>query len=219
MATKTKTAATDNGQGTDKGAAHLEALETRPSVVKPITLPPLDIRWLKVKIVGDSPLICHRWSEKARKAMIDKQTGTPTAGREYKVPEEDYQSSLYPHPDGGYGFPAIAFKNAAVTACTSLGKAITKVGARQAFHVVGELVKIEGEPQPREDMVRIGMGTADIRYRGEFPVWSCVLTIRFNARVLTHEQIVNMLNTAGFPVGVGEWRAEKDGSNGLFHCE
>jgi hypothetical protein len=32
----------------------------------------------------------------------------------------------------------------------------------------------------REDMVRIGMGTADIRYRGEFPEWSVDVPLRFN---------------------------------------
>jgi hypothetical protein len=217
MATKAKTA-TDNGQDTDKGAAHLEALETQaPTVIRPITLPKLDIRTIKVKIVGDSPLICHRWSEKAKRQMLDKQMGIASAGREHKNPEEDYESSLYPHPDGGYGFPSIAFKSAAVEACTSLGKQITKVAARQSFHVVGELVQIIGEPQMREDMVRVGQGVADIRFRGEFPKWSCTLTIRYNARVLTDEQIINMLNTSGFAVGIGEWRSERDGSFGLFH--
>jgi hypothetical protein len=149
--------------------------------------------------------------------MLEKQMGEATAGREKKNPEADFESSLYPHPDGGYGFPAIAFKAAAVSACTSLGKAITKVQARQAFHVQGELIKIEGIPTPREDMVRVGMGTADIRHRGEFKTWACELVIRYNARALTKEQIVNLFNVAGFAVGVGEWRPERDGQYGLFH--
>jgi hypothetical protein len=187
------------------------------AVVKPITLPRLDIRTLRIPIVGDSELIVHRWSEKARKEMLDKQRGVATAGKAPKDPEEDYKSSMYEHPDGGHGFPSIAFKNAAVSACTSLGKSISKVAARQAFHVVGEFVRIEGEPRMREDMVKIGMGTADIRFRAGFPVWSTEVTVRFNARVLTDEQVVNLFNTAGFAVGVGEWRSERDGSFGLFH--
>src|SRR5262249_15901195 len=92
-----------------------------------------------------------------------------------------------------------------------------KVAARQAFHVVGELVQIHGEPEMREDMVRVGMGAADIRYRAEFKQWKVCLSIRYNARVLTDEQIINLFNTAGFAGGVGEWRSEKDGSFGLFH--
>lgn len=202
-------------------ADHLRALETRPGPGIRIELPPLDIRTIQIKVVGDSPLICHRWSEKAKRMMLEKQMGKATSGREHKIPEEDYRESLYPMPDGnGYGVPTLAFKNAAVTACTSMGKAITKVQARQAFHVIGGLVKIEGTPRMRDDMVRVGMGTADIRFRGEFPVpWSCVLTIRYNARVLSDEQIANIINTSGFAVGICEWRPECNGESGLFHVE
>ena len=187
------------------------------SPAKPISLPDLDIREITIRIIGDSPLICHKWSEKAKKEMLNKQMGVATEGKEKKDPDRDYWESLYHLPGGKFGFPAIAFKAAAVTACTSLGKAITKVQARQAFHVIGEYVEIEGTPSPREDMVKIGMGTADIRFRGEFRQWACVVHVRYNARVLTQEQIVNLFNTAGFAVGVGEWRTERDGSFGMFH--
>ena len=177
----------------------------------------LDIKTLNVKIIGDSPLICHRWSDKAKKMMLDKHMGKASPGKEHKSPEADFMSSLYPMGNGKYGFPSIAFKCAAVDACTSLGKALTKVAVRQAFHIQGELVEIKGTPTMREDMVRVGMGTADIRYRAEFREWSCVLTIRYNARALSAEQITNLVETAGFAVGVGEWRPEKNGQNGLFH--
>jgi hypothetical protein len=208
----------DDPERAAKNGAHLEALESTPPVTgKPIILPRLDIRSLLIRIIGDSELICHNWSQKAIQEMLSKQMGVATAGKEPKNPDRDYHDSFYPYPGGGYGFPAIAFKNAAVTACTSLGKAVTKVQARQAFHVVGELVKLKGEPRCRQDMVRVGMGTADIRYRGAFPQWETEVTVRYNARVLTDEQIVNLFNTAGFAVGVGEWRSEKDGQYGLFH--
>ena len=34
---------------------------------------------------------------------------------------------------------------------------------------------------------------------------------------LSPEQMLNLFETAGFAVGVGEWRPERDGRNGLFH--
>lgn len=186
-------------------------------VTKIIQAVELEILQGIIRLVGDTPLICHAWSKKSKQQMLDKQMGVPSAGREKKDPARDFEESLYPHPEGGYGFPAIAFKSSAVTACTSLGKEISKVQARQAFHVQGELIRIVGIPECREDMVRIGMGTADIRYRGEFKEWSCELNIRYNARALTFEQVVNLFNLAGFAVGVGEWRPERDGQYGLFH--
>jgi hypothetical protein len=65
-------------------------------------------------------------------------------------------------------------------------------------------------------MVRIAMGTADIRYRGEFKDWSCTLRLSYNANVLSPEQIVNLFNVAGYAIGVGEWRPARDGSFGRF---
>ena len=182
-----------------------------------VVLPPLQIETVNVTLIGDTPLIVHRWSEKAKKQMLDKQMKKATAGKEPKDPERDFRESLYVLEDGSYGFPIIGFKAAAVTACTSIGS-MTKVAARQAFHVDGEFAIIEGdEPKMREDMVRVGMGTADIRYRGEFKKWFTTIAVKYNANVMSAEQILNLMQTAGFAVGVGEWRPEKDGQFGRFH--
>jgi hypothetical protein len=185
-------------------------------------LPPIDIRKMTIKLIGDTPLIVHAWSHKAKQEMLDKQMKKAKAIKEAKDPDRDYRESLYvisEAKDGApavYGFPVIAFKASAVTACTSLAD-ITKVAARQAFHILGEMAVIDGIPRKREDMVRIGMGTADLRYRGEFDPWGTTLTVAYNASVLSEEQIANMFNIAGFAVGVGEWRPEKDGNMGRFH--
>ena len=62
------------------------------------------------------------------------------------------------------------------------------------------------------------MGTADIRYRGEFRNWYADLEISFNANgAYTVEQIINIINAGGYACGVGEWRPERDGQYGMFH--
>src|SRR4051812_17217727 len=94
-----------------------------------IVLPRMDIQKMTIRLVGDSPLICHKWSEKAKKEMLDKQMKRAKPAKDAKDPEKDYEDSLYPHPDGGYGFPAVAFKAAAVDACSHVD-GITKVEAR-----------------------------------------------------------------------------------------
>jgi hypothetical protein len=198
-----------------------------------IELPRLDIQLMEVTVIGDTPLITHNWSLKAKREMLQKQMKKAKPAREAKDPKADFKESLYKLADGSYGFPSVGFKAAAVTAVTSVS-GMTKVQARQAFLIVGEdvevngafegvkmrqnLVRIEGgEPRIREDMVRVGMGTADLRYRAEFFPWHARVLVRFNANVLSGEQILNVLNTAGFGVGIGEWRPEKDGQYGLFH--
>lgn len=197
-----------------------------------IELPKLDVQMMEITLIGDSPLIVHAWSSKAKKEMLDKQMKKAKGAKEAKDPRADFKDSLYRLP-GGYGFPSIAFKAAAITAVTSVS-GVTKVAARQVFHVVGEsvdidgafdgvkmradLIRIEGaDPRMREDMVRVGMGAADLRYRGEFWPWHAKVLVRFNVNVLSPAQILNLFNIAGFAVGVGEHRPERNGDNGMFH--
>jgi hypothetical protein len=180
-----------------------------------IELPPLNVQTVQFLLIGDSPLIVHAWSEKAKKQMLDKQMKRATKAREAKDPEADYEACFYRTPSGAYGFPAIGLKAAMVSAARFVDAKMTVL--RGAVHIDAEMVEVIGEPRPREDMVRVGMGTADIRYRPEFPQWKMPVTIKFNASVISAEQIANLLNNAGFGVGIGEWRPEKNGSYGRFH--
>lgn len=184
----------------------------------------IEIQSMKLRIVGDTGLITHKWSEKAMKKMRDKHAKQAQAkGRDVRDPHQEYLDAIYLRKDGSYGFPAIAFKKAAVQACSSLKGYLTQVEAKQAFHVTGPegdtLVQIEGEPVMREDAVTVGIDSADLRYRPEFVQWETTLHIRFNAAVMSAEQIVNLFNVAGFAVGVGEWRNERNGLNGAFHVK
>jgi hypothetical protein len=181
-----------------------------------IQLPKLELKTWAVTIIGDSPLICHAWSVKAKRAMLDSQMKKARPKKDAKSPEEDYEASLYKLPDGKYGFPAVAFKSAIVGACRFVdGVKMTEL--RGALHILGEMVTIEGEPSPREDMVRLNGIKADIRYRGEFKEWRATLLVQFNASIISPEQIGHLLTLAGFGVGVGEWRPERNGSYGRFH--
>ena len=180
-----------------------------------IVLPPIKIQTVQFMLIGDSPLIVHAWSEKAKRQMLDKQMKKATTAREAKDPEADYEACFYKTETGAYGFPAIGLKAAMISACRFADMKMTL--ARGAFHIDAEMVEVIGDPRPREDMVRVGMGTADIRYRPEFPEWRIPLTLKINASVISPEQVANLLNIAGFGVGIGEWRPERNGQYGRFH--
>lgn len=180
-----------------------------------IDIPPIEIRTYVLRLVGTSPLIVHAWSQKAKQEMLDKQMGKARSKKEPKNPEADYEGAFYRLPDGTPGFPTIAFKAAAVNAARHL-EGLKMTFLRGAFHTVGELVEIEGEPRMREDMVRVGQGAADIRYRPEFVEWAVSLKVQLNTRSMTLEQLIHLFKVAGFSAGVGEWRPEKNGRNGMF---
>lgn len=179
-----------------------------------VELKRLNIQRIALKLVGTSPLIMHKWSDKAKREMLDKQMKKAKVAKSAKDPQADFEASMYRDSEGNPCFPSVAFKAAAVDAAVAMD--MKKTNLRQSFHVEGEMVTIEGEPSLREDMVRVGMGTADIRHRAEFKQWSCTLRIAFNANLISAEQLINLFENAGFGIGIGEWRPQRDGSFGMF---
>lgn len=211
--------------------------KTKQEVVE---IKPIDMRTVQLHLVGDTPLIMHAWSEKAKRMMLEAQQGKAKGkGKDPKNPVEDFINSMYwlTEPPTEYteeafeeaiaagakfGFPVTAFKQAAISAAYRQGWTKDKVSLRGAFFIMGDengMLEIKSDvPKLREDMVRVGMGTADLRYRGEFANWSADLTVKYNANgPFSLEAIVNIINAGGLICGVGEWRPEKDGQNGMFH--
>ena len=200
-----------------------------------ITIPAIDIRNAAITLKGDSPLIVHKWSEKAKKMMLDKQMKVATSkGHDAKDPFADFVDTIYflsGKPESPtteafeealsngarFGFPSVGVKASAVSAGFRAGVTKNLVSMNGAFHIDEEYVEIDGVPQIREDMVRVGMGTADIRYRAEFPEWSTTFTVKYNAGVISLAQLCNLFNLGGFAVGIGEWRPEKGGTYGRYH--
>ena len=190
----------------------------------------LDVQTMIVPIVGTSPLIVHNFSEKSKRQMLDAMQGVKRQ-KTNRDPEADYNQAFYRiwHEDGtqGYGFPVLGFKAATVSAARFYDKSISMTALRQLLFFEGirtqadeqELVEIFGTPRMREDVVRVGMGTADLRYRPEFPEWSAKLVVRYIASSLSQESVLSLINAGGFGVGVGEWRPEKYGQYGQYKVD
>lgn len=206
---------------------------------------PIEMEEVSLRIVGDSPLIVHAWSEKAKRMILEAQQGKKAGKKkEPKNPTEDFIRSMYwlsPMPTefteesfdaaiaagAKFGFPTTAFKQAAIAAAYRMGWVKDKMGLRGAFFLdgtagdAGDMVEIAGStPIMREDMVRVGMGVADIRYRGQFDLWCADITMRYNKNgQFSLDNLLNILNAGGTICGAGEWRPEKDGQFGMYHIE
>lgn len=163
-----------------------------------------------VPIVGVTPLIPHRWSEKSKKLMREKQQSARSvrAPREPKNPEQDAHDSCYWLEDGRPGMPAVAFKAAAVGACRFF-EGLPMTRAKALFYIVGEgpeqLVPIKGTLSVHEDTPRNADGTADLRYRTYISDWSATLTVRFIEDQISPDSIFALID-AGGRGGVGDWR-------------
>mgnify|MGYP003144557230 CR=1 FL=1 len=182
---------------------------------------------IKVPIVGTAPLIVHRFSEKAKQMMLDNMTGKKSP-KKSKDPKAEYEAAAYRFEDGRYGFPAIAFKLATVSAARFYPRnSVTMTALKQFLFVHGEigdqgdmLVPILGDgPRMRESVVRVARGGADLRYRPEFVNWSVELIVTYVSSALTRGSILSLIDAAGMGVGIGEWRPEKRGMNGTFRID
>ena len=123
-----------------------------------------------------------------------------------------------------FGFPVTAFKQAAISAAYRMGWVKDKMGLRGAFFIesdYGDMIEIESDaPVMREDTVKVGMGVADLRYRGEFKNWRATFRVKYNVNgQYSLENIINIINAGGFSCGVFESRPEKGGQNGMYHVE
>lgn len=172
-----------------------------------------------IEVKGTAPLIVHAWSSKAKQMILDKQQGRKPA-KELKDPQADYEASMYRLPDGGHGFPVLGFKAATVGGARYFN-GVTMTQMRQAMFFIGDssapdLVRLKcSDPMMREDMVRVGMGTADIRYRAEYRDWGAVLQIQYVPSVISLDSIVALVDAGGMG-GIGEWRPERDGAFGTY---
>ena len=118
---------------------------TQPKIIQ---LRRIEDMILEADIVGVTPVIPHRWSEKSLRMMRDKQmsaTSAPRARKEPKNPEEEAHDSCYwlevKGEDGTIStkgaVPATAFKAAMVGACRFY-EGITMTQAKLLFYVEGE---------------------------------------------------------------------------------
>lgn len=190
----------------------------------------------KIWMIGDTPLITHAWSHKAKAEMLAKQTGALKPAKEKRDPQADFIASLYEMGDGAYGFPAMGIKNA-ILASAHKDKGIARSAVMGALWIDGHMTRVRpalagaicdmpllrihgGEPEMREDMVKIGAGlnkTANLAYRGQFTVWAMSITGRFNPAVMSGEALAYLITDAGMASGLGEWRNERRGMFGAFH--
>ena len=151
-----------------------------------MTMPEVQLKRLarakvEIPVEGAAPQIQHRFSEKARQMMLDRQQQRAIK-REAKDPEALFEAAQYRLPADRWGHPAVGFKSAIVGGVRFFkGSKLTMTGVKTMLFVVGEgpdqLVEVEGEPKMRQDPVRNSSGVADLRFRPTFWPWSAVLPI------------------------------------------
>lgn len=157
-----------------------------PSKKTTIEIVPLQKSYIEFEIVGKTSLITHEWSDKAKRMMLDVQTGKAKGKKhDVKIPMNDFINSLCwltDKPENGasddeawerweeaaktakFGFPVTGIKQSIITGAARGGLDVKMTELRGTFFLTGATEASTEEyaeiiaPAPimREDMVVVG---------------------------------------------------------------
>lgn len=191
----------------------------------------LNAETLLIPIVSTSPLIVHNWSEKAKRMMLDAQQSKKKV-KENRNPQADYMASMYriasTTGDEGHGFPVTGFKKATIGSARLYDKSVSMAFLKQVMFFRGlqtkadpqQLVELHCEPpHMREDVVRISMGSTDLRYRAEYDHWTAELQVTYVTSALSRNSLLSLIDAGGMGGGIGEWRPERGGEYGTYSID
>lgn len=174
---------------------------------------------LEVCVLGTSPIILNRMSEKARRELLmpkGRKTAVEKATSLRHDPIEEFRASAYRLTDGPtlLAILSTAFKGAMATAALDLPGA-KKAQIGRLTYVNGDYVPVYGVPQLSMAIVRSAdmNRTPDVRTRAIVPQWAARLSVTYIKPLMRPQAVLNLLAAAGMSIGVGDWRPEKGKGN------
>lgn len=191
-----------------------------------VIIAPPKFEMAAIHIVGTSPYVQHRFSQKARNQIVSTQEAGSQAKkgriREAKDFTQVYKDAQYLTADGQHGIPASAFRNALISACRTVGFRMTL--AKLSLFVEADaldgqdgtpLVLIKGEPQPHFAPARNANGSVDVRCRPMWTEWEATVRVRWDAAQFSASDVANLMARVGLQIGIGEGRPDSRMSAGL----
>lgn len=193
-----------------------------------ISIPQILVEQITVEILSDSSFISDGWSAEARATLIGSaitpSTSNARGAKKGRVPQDEFEGSKYKNSKGKDCVQAKAFHSAIQAAAANEWKknkemTLSSKYISAAVFAVGGLIPIEfDECLIREDIKKKSSGGGSIpKWRAEYTNWRCMLTCQYNAKMISTVQVVALINTAGFGVGIGGERPQLGGANGRWH--
>lgn len=149
-------------------------------------------------ILGTSPIILNRMSEKVRHELLlpkGRKTAADKAGSLKHDPLSEFRSSPYTNEDSGPTFLQLLssmFKKAMMTAALDIpGARKSQIG--RLVYVEGDRVDLYGTPQIFLSVTRSAdmNRTPDIRSRAILPRWAAIIRIAFVKPIINETSVLN----------------------------
>ena len=185
---------------------------------------------LALRIIGETPLLMHRWSQKALMEMLGKMTGRPVP-RMSKDLTNEFEASYFRNLRGEIALPCRILKASIVNGAITTGKVTSKAELKRDLRVLGytcplnvmdgkkpRLIRKNAEMKP-DCRIASNNGTPDVRARAvvnEGYFFDVVLQF---PTILTPDKVIAALEGAGSSIGLCDWRPENGGDFGCFRVE
>ncbi len=189
-----------------------------------IKLSPLNLGSFKVKIKGKTPLIMDKMPADVKQGIIDKQTGvSKTNKKKIRNIDSEIELAIHKTNDNRVGFPSYGFKKGMMESTGRLGdKFFSKKLVSGAMKLIGTVDGLIPLKYEKQDVIQHTV-KGQTKFSPQFHDWSCVLNIEYEKNNITKQDIVTLLNYAGFYVGVGAnrplGRDGGSGDNGMYEVE
>lgn len=199
-----------------------------------IELKPLGNKFMEVTIVGDGDLVLNKMNDVNAKILIDKRKDKAKDTTKPNVWEEIITAMHWYK-----GKPTDFSEEGLVNALKENAPCITEFGLKKSFgdavvrneidkyktkfdagvNVVtsGGLVPIKfSEHYIDEKLMSPKKGSPVLVHLNRFSGWSAAFTVSYMESVYSAEQIINIINLAGFGLGIGSGRTS---GFGRYHVE
>lgn len=194
----------------------------------------IDVKQVTVKIVGDGDLILNKMNDISARQLTDQRKNK---AKDMGVPNEWEQIITALHWRDGK--PTDFSEQGLIDALKNNAPCITAFGLKKSFGeavVRNEIDKFKTKFDPSVNIIAKGnlipikftehyideklmspvRGKPVLVRMNRFSGWSAEFTIQFTENVYSLEQIINIINLAGFGLGIGSGRTS---GYGRYHVE
>lgn len=198
-----------------------------------IELKPIDFRTAKVTIVGDGDIVLNKMNDVTARQLTDQRKS-----KAKKIEEVNMWEEIITAMHWKYGKPTDYSEEGLKQALQNNAPCITAFGLKKSFgdavvrneidkyktkfdaslNIVEDLIPINfSEHFIDEKLMSPKKGSPVLVRLNRFTGWSATFTIRYvNGGTYSLEQIVNIINLAGFGMGIGSGRTS---GYGKYHVE
>jgi hypothetical protein len=177
----------------------------------------------RFNLLGASPMIMHRFSQKAWRELLLPSPKANRAELEQNLkhdPLNEYRGAFYRNRDTNrptfFHIPNMQVHGALASAALDT-PGVNKTQMERLTAVTDVNIDLYGVPQMFMSMVREGQArTPNVRTRPIFPQWGCTVTVRYRKNIITERNLATLMTGAGEGVGIGDWRPQKGGPYGTF---